>query len=73
MAVVRVHPPAVAESDEQVAEEPAEDVVAPAGGEDRLMPGVVAEERDLAERDVAPALSPRSFHSAYVPISRIPC
>ena len=45
MAIVRVHPPAVAEPDEHVAQYPTEGVVQPVPGEDRLVPRVVAVSR----------------------------
>src|SRR6266487_370000 len=49
MAVVLVHPPAVAEADAEIAEQDAEDIVGPPGAKDLAVPGVVAEEADLGE------------------------
>src|SRR6266496_5998835 len=49
MAVVLVHPPAVAQPDAQVAEQDAGDVAGPPGAENLPVPGVVAQEPDLGE------------------------
>jgi hypothetical protein len=49
MAVVLVHPPAVAQPDAQVAEQDAGGVAGPPGAENLPVSGVMAQEPDLGE------------------------
>jgi len=51
MPVVLANPPAVAQTDQQVPNEPAEQVIRAAGGEDLLVTAVVTKECDLGECD----------------------
>jgi hypothetical protein len=51
VAVVFTDPPAVAQADPQVAQDPPESIVGATAGEDLLVSAVMAEEGDLGERD----------------------
>jgi len=63
MPVVLANPPAVAKTNQQIPNEPAEQVIRTACGEHLLVTAVVTEERDLGERDTEndgrDALQPR--------------
>jgi hypothetical protein len=49
VAVVLAGPPAVAQSDAQIAEQDARDAAGPPGAEDLPVPGIVSQEPDLGE------------------------